>query len=434
MSAVEILERVYIPTPQPNPLFELAPGEEIILVDTDESLNAEGFLKEIKKIKNRYHLIGMTKRQYDYLVAANSFQKQPGLPFVTNDRIAEELNKSSFTTYTIRKEMIEAGYLIIRHGAMPGGDERVVWLHDFTPAYQMIKALDNPEKMREAQAVYLKKMLERSERARRAGKQRWKNAGYYDNPYQDNAAQSPYEDEMHNGQNAMLNQRVDPAVSLSTRLSTEKLNRDEYRDHHTEDNDTSRFSKTGKEEFSNSQSPTDYTNRTGCENSLNSNPSTSQTAVEHNTNRNRNIEPPPLEEKGAAQTSNKRITNYKMLMNTYGKAEESLTQIFKQVVEDFSLELNDEAPKSTLTQVNNIYKPLIAQRITSDSFIALLYASRDRAKATRMESRTADGWHIKRMPYFIEDLAKRALDTLEQWRKEDEEAQQNQGSPYDEGQ
>ncbi len=434
MSAVEIQERPYIPPPQPIPAFELALGEEVILLETDVSLNEQGWTKELKKIKNRYHLIGMTKRQYDYMCAVNSFQKGPGLPFPTTDSIAEEINKAYFTTYTIRRELIEAELLIIRYGTMPGGDERIVCLHDFTPTYQRIKALDDAEKMREAQAAYLKKMLARSERARLAGKQRWKNAGYYQDDSHDDATH-----EMQNEQNTMLNQRVSPAESLTTSLTTQQLYRESNKDYYQEDTDSSRISKALNEGFFGESSPDGYTNRQSCqqpysdmnESSKNSHTPTtsnSDTTVGNNPVENREYRKPTLEVAGggaAAAQASRQYTSYRTLINHYGKSGKQLPQVFHRQVSDFSAGFKDQAPKSSKTQVMNIYDPMTQYGITEFEFIEMMYSARTKTNKHSIDKETPDKSGMNRMPYFIETLADLAIDWLNEVYKE------RQGNPYE---
>lgn len=156
--------------------------------------------------------------------------------------------------------------------------------------------------------------------------------------------------------------------------------------------------------------------------------STPKNAVESTTTQNRKIENPPSEGAGGAAQQAHRETKYKSLVALYGKAEKSLPDIFQAYITDFSRELGDDAPKSTMTQVANIYKPLIAQHITSDSFIHLLYDARAAAQKADIDRMTKDARRIKRINYFIELLADSALKTLDNWQKEDAE---RQGNPYE---
>lgn len=426
------LERPYTPPPQPVPAFELEQGEKLISMN-DEAITSGGFTKDWNKLRDRYKLIGMTRRQHEYMCALWSFQTTPGLPYASDSTVAEKMQVSSHTVYTIKKELIQQGHLIMRPGYMPT-DGRLIYYKDTSQAFQQIIDLDDPDKMRKAQIAYANKLLVKSEQARQAGMQRWKNVGH-EMRYSGEAFYAPQDNEMQNVQNSMRNRRVYPAESTAESTAVSQGNRDLYKEIDKEDT-YSNLSKPEKEEFLGvsqngymHSSPTTNQSITPTNVSLPQHSTTNDTYSRETSNTRNQVG-----ETGAARADVQKkyetkvdakkagISYYQQIVMRYGKPtgqEAQLPAPFKPYVTDFSNELHDQAPKSSMSQVATLYVPLWYEgRIKEEDFIDQLYRARKTAMAATARKQNRDGT-FNRMPYFIEALAEQTLEIVDDWAAED---------------
>lgn len=149
----------------------------------DPSLYERGFEMLPRKLLERYKLIGMTWRHLRYMVAVNSFQITPGLPYPGADAIAAKMHCSPHTVYAIQKEMKHAGNLEIIITTLPGAQGSIggtVYCKDFTKAYRKINALDDPTLMQQARQLDALRTTTRSELAQRSAMRRRKDQGNKD--------------------------------------------------------------------------------------------------------------------------------------------------------------------------------------------------------------------------------------------------------------
>lgn len=434
---------------------KLKEGEVIILPDYCEAINEGGYFKEYRKLAERYKLLGMTDRQYNYIRIVTRAQQGPGLPYIGLEAIADKMGKSYFTAYEIRKELLDAGFMVMRDAYHPE-HQKMVQVHDLTAFYQMNIGLNDKELNKEAVSIYRAILENRSEMGRQAAKKRYDMPEDKDeNEDAEDAEDAPKHDfvSVKNAISRQLKSLKMRLIENARTVSTGQSNatsdfgipqeaRQEQTQTEIESNhlailptiDSSNLSKQLEEESLVDNSP-GYTNHS--QNQQPSNDSSinsieSKTSVPTQTNEientnNRNNRKSNGEGTGGAKQAG-RETKYKRLVAIYGKAEQPLPMVFHQIVEDFSREMGDEAPKSTMTQVANIYNPLGREGISDEDFIRVLYDARTKAQEASIKKMTTDARRMKRIVYFIEALAKRAVDTLEYWRQLDE---QRQGNPYE---
>lgn len=319
---------------QPNPP-KLKDGEVIVLPDYCESINEGGYFKEYRKLTKRYKLLGMTDRQFNYIRIVTRAQQGPGLPYIGLEAIADEMGKSYFTAYEIRKELIEADFLIIRNAYHPE-HQKMVQVHDLTPFYQMNIGLDEKELNKEAVSIYRAIRENRAEIGRQAAQKRYEVEVNEGENGQVEEVEDATKQRFMTTKNAILRQlkslkmrlienarnRATGQPSTNTDFGETQAvklaqNKTEIESNNLESSSTiylSNLSKPGKEEVFGNQSPTGYTNQndeqSSTQNSTKSRESTPNTNDETITTSYRKIENQTSSEGGAKQSS-KRETNYK---------------------------------------------------------------------------------------------------------------------------
>lgn len=137
-------------------------------------MEAIPLLPQEQSIRERYELIGMTRRQLEYYCAIQSLHNGPGMPHSDVERIAQIMHRAPITIYKLEGEMQYNGLLRITPGyATIRGAMTFVHYRDFTRLYEKINALDEHAHMQEAQQLLAERKARRAYTNSQNSLKRW---------------------------------------------------------------------------------------------------------------------------------------------------------------------------------------------------------------------------------------------------------------------